>query len=371
MKILLLSVLYTVFNCLLSVAGNGISLSHNVSHVPSESTPATPTGLFDTDDILNIKLSGDLKELFNDRYEKAQYHKLALSYATADSSVISIATEAKTRGHFRKALGNCLYPPILLRFTKNESFKTSLFKDQAKLKLVMPCKGDEYVVREWLIYRLYNLLTPKSFKARLVRVQLEDTKRNKSANPFYGILLEEEQQMAKRNHAVLLDGEVIKPEQAEVNTFLTMAVFEYLIGNTDWSVQYQQNVKVLLEDAAAFPTTVPYDFDHAGLVSAPYAKPAEELQMYSVLERRYRGYCVADMKEFSEVINRFKHVKKDIYKLYSDCPLLDAKYVKSTKKYLDEFYATITDNKQMEKEFTYPCNPNGTGNVVIKGLRKN
>src|SRR5207253_8215845 len=146
-----------------------------------------------------------------------------------------------------------------------------------------------------------------------VKVELDDVKKKKNRDPFYGILLEEEEQMAKRNHSVLLDKKMIKPEQAEVNNFLTMAVFEYLIGNTDWSVQYQQNIKLLLQDSAAVPMTVPYDFDHAGLVNAPYAKPAEELQMYSVVDRRYRGYCVLDMKEFKEVISLYKQLKKEIY----------------------------------------------------------
>lgn len=370
-KIVLLLVLSLLFRCGLSAAVNPFNFRDSITGLTgNDSSMVVDKGLFDADEVLNIKLTGDLRELFNDRGEKVKYHKIAISYTAADSSPISIAVEAKTRGHFRKTLGGCLYPPIFLRFTNNKAFKTSMFRDQAKLKLVMPCQGDEYVVREWLIYRLYNLVTSKSFRERLVRVQLEDVKRKKNPVPFYAILLEEDQQLAKRINAVLLDKKIIQPEQVEVNTFLTMAVFEYLIGNTDWSVQYQQNIKLLLEASSAYPSAVPYDFDHAGLVSAPYAKPAEELQMYSVMERRYRGYCLPNIKDFSEVINKFKQLKKDIYKLYNDCPLLDPKYIKSTKKYFDDFYATITNNKLLEKEFSDPCNPHGTGNIVIKGLKK-
>lgn len=335
-----------------------------------ESANSPGSDLFDTDEVLNIKLSGSLREIFSDRGEKVQSHPISLSYTTLDSGEVTISAKVRTRGHFRKIVGNCLYPPLMLQFIKNSTFKSSLFKDQSKLKLVMPCQGDEYVVREWMVYRLYNLVTPKSFKARLVKIQLEDLKKKKKTTPFYGILLEEEQRMAKRNHSVLIDKKMIKPQQIEETNFLTMAVFEYLIGNTDWSIQYQQNVKLLLQDSAAFPTAVPYDFDHAGLVNAPYAKPAEELQMYSVVERRYRGYCVPDIKKFGEVISIFKRLKKDIYDLYANCPLLDQGYRKATKKYFDEFYATVNNGKAMQKEFSYPCNATGTGNVVIKGLRK-
>jgi hypothetical protein len=131
-----------------------------------------------------------------------------------------------------------------------------------------------------------------------------------------------------------------------------------------------QNIKLLGADSNAIPATVPYDFDLAGLVSAPYAQPAEELLMASVRQRRYRGYCISDMKTFDQVFAFYMGLKKDIYNLYTGCPLLDAKYIKSTLQYLDEFYATINNPKAVQKEFGYPCDKTGTGNVVIKGLRE-
>jgi hypothetical protein len=115
---------------------------------------------------------------------------------------------------------------------------------------------------------------------------------------------------------------------------------------------------------------VPYDFDHSGIVNAPYAQPAEELLMKSVQERRYRGYCMTDMKAFEKPIALYNRLKSDIYNLFTKCSLLDAKYIKSITKYLDEFYATINDPKSWQKDFAYPCDKNGTGNVVIKGLKE-
>jgi hypothetical protein len=264
-------------------------------------------------------------------------------------------------------MGGCTYPPVLLQFSKSGSLMTSAFKEQEKLKLVMPCAGEDYVIREWLVYKIYNLVTPLSFKARLVSVELYDTKKKKSTSPFYGILLEEDHQMAKRNQDVLIKRQ-LRPEQTDSTAFLKMAMFEYLVGNTDWSVQYQ-NIKLIGPDSLAIPVPVPYDFDHAGLVSPPYAKPAEELLMNSVRDRRYRGYCIPNMGKYEEVISLYNKVKPDIYKLYTTCTLLDAKYVSSTIKYFDEFYEIINNPAAFKKEFSYPCDKNGTGNVVIKGLR--
>lgn len=348
------------------------SLGTTAQTGPSASVPpqkSAEKGLFDSDEPLPITLKGNLKPILSDRSEEApKPHPLVLSYMKQDSSKMEIPVEVKTRGHFRRLRENCSFPPLLIQFKPQGAQLNTIFNEQSKLKLVMPCKTDEFVIREWLVYRIYNLVSPKSFRARLVKVTMEDEKSKKAASPFYGVLLEEEKQMAKRNESVSFERKLV-PEQTETEAFTTMAVFQYLIGNTDWSIQYMQNIKFIAKDSNSVAITVPYDFDHAGIVGAPYALPAEELQMSSVRERRYRGYCVQDMKAFDNAIALFNKLKPDIYGLYTNCTLLDAKYVKSTVQYLDAFYATINNPKAVQKEFGYPCDKNGTGNVVIKGLK--
>ena len=326
-------------------------------------------GLFDSDEVLHITLKGDIREVLKDRLGDPKYYAVLLSYSKEPGTEKNISVQIKTRGHFRRLKGNCFYPPLLIQFPKDGPQRSSVFKDQARLKLVMPCMGDEYLIREWLLYKIYNLVTPKSFRARLVKINLQDDRNKKPVAPFYGILLEEEKQMAKRNKLISVAPK-LKPEQVDADAFVSMAVFQYLIGNTDWSVQYLQNIKLLAKDSNAVPFAVPYDFDHAGMVNAPYAKPAEALEMQSVRKRRFRGYCIQNQKIFEPVITQYNRLKKDIYSLYTGCTLLDTKYIKSTTQYLDEFYATINNAKACKKEFGYPCDKNGTGNVVIKGLKQ-
>ncbi len=331
---------------------------------------AQSSELFEKEDLLEITLSGSIAELLKDRSNEPQFKELTMSYKDAGNKLITIPIKAKTRGHFRKQKGVCRYPPLLLNFSKDHS-KNSIFDQQDKIKLVTPCKDEKYVVYEYLTYRLYNLISPKSFKARLVKVVFDIASAKSPPEPQYGILLEEEEQMAKRNNSISVEGKIVRPEQTDPTDFLTMAVFEYMIGNTDWSVQYLQNVKLISDESGALPTAVPYDFDHAGIVMAPYAKPAEELLMSSIRERRYRGYCIQDMNQFTAVIERFNERKPEIYNLYTDNPLLDERYIRSTIKFLDDFYETINEPKRLKSEFQYPCDVNGTGNVVIKGMRKN
>ena len=325
--------------------------------------------LFESDEILSITLKGNTRELLNDRSEKSKYHPMTISYKKSDGPEINIPVEMKTRGHFRKLRENCTYPPLFIRFFPNSLHKSSVFKEQARLKLVMPCTGDDYIVREWLAYKIYNLVTPQSFRVRLVKVKLEDAKNKKSINPFYGLLLEEEQQMAARNKATLTVQQ-LRPNQTQQDAFLRTAVFEYLIGNTDWSVEYLQNIKLIKTGATSLPVTVPYDFDHSGIVNAPYARPPEELLLRSVMERRYRGYCITDLKVFEPTIALYNRVKKDIYDLYTNCTYLDARTIRASLKFLDGFYETINNPKSWQKEFAYPCDRNGTGHIVIRGLKE-
>ncbi len=326
-------------------------------------------GLFDSEEVLAITIRGNLKGLLNDRTGVPADFPMELSYQMEDKSIKSLPVVMKTRGHFRRIKENCKYPPLLIQFTDQSDHKKTIFGQQKKLKLVVPCSGDEYIIKEYMAYKMYQLITPMSFKARLVQVTLEDEKNKKPPVPFYGMLLEEENQMAERNQVVAFEKK-LQPQQTQLKPFLTVAVFEYLIGNTDWSVQYQQNIKLIATDSNAMPIVVPYDFDHAGIVQAPYAHPAPELQLTNTRERRYRGYCIQSLSAFDEILATYKAIKPQLYALYTSNTLLDEKYIKSTIKFLDEFYTTIDNPKLLQKALLYPCDKNGTGNVVIKGLRQ-
>ncbi len=333
--------------------------------------PPTPAwkGLFATQDTLSITLHGPVRKLLNNRLNSPKDFPLTLTYVQ-DNIQRSIPVQARTRGHYRRTAGNCIYPPLLIQFPAENPDSASIFREQHHLKLVLPCDEESYIIREWLVYKLYNLLTEQSFRARLVKVKLEDEYSKKPPLPVYGILLEEENQMASRNQMVDIERQM-DPVKLRRDAYLRMTVFEYLIANTDWSAKYLHNVKLIAADPTAVPVAVPYDFDHAGIVDAPYARPAPELQMISIRQRRFRGFCVSNISTYEPVIAQFNQLKKEIYQLYTECPLLDEKYITSTVKFLDEFYLVINNPKLWQKEFSYPCELQGTQKVVIKGMKKN
>jgi hypothetical protein len=331
--------------------------------------PTWAQELFGSDSILQIKISGDLRSLMTDNGDDATQHPIDIQYQDDEGSIRRLSIAARTRGNFRRTMGGCTYPPIMLLFQDSAKVTGTLFHQQKKLKLVMPCKGDQYVIKEYLAYRVYQLLTPIAFRARLIKLTLEDTRKNKTSEPFFAMLLEEEHQLASRNNMVSVEKK-IGPRQAEVSAFNRMAVFEYFIGNTDWSVEYLQNVKLISKDSNGIAYTVPYDFDHAGIVSPPYAKPAEQLELSSVRERRYRGYCLTDLNLLKPFIMEFQQAKDKINSIYETASYLDASNKKAVLKFIDDFYRVIADEARWKKEFAYPCDKNGTGNVIISGLQK-
>jgi len=348
-----------------------LSAQDTLKNIPSGYLDSTceKDALFESDEIFVICLKGDLRKLFKDRRLKPSYHPILMKYIMPNGETDSLNIRVKTRGHFRRQRENCKTPPLLLNFDSAQIQSNQLFADQKKIKLVTPCIDHKYVLREYLIYKIYQLITENSFHVRLVKLCFEDSIKGKKTKDQYGILLENHNLLADRLQAQLFKRINTRPERIIRQEFLNMAVFQYLIGNTDWSIQYLHNIKLISIKEKPGLIPIPYDFDHAGLVNAPYAKPTEELRMASIRQRRYRGYCIEDMREFQPTFDLFNKLKSDIYDIYTNNPLLEEKYIKQSLKYLDEFYQTINNPKLASKAFQYPCNPNGTGNVVIKGLK--
>lgn len=324
-------------------------------------------GLFESDELFKVCLSGNTRDLLRDRRGNSNYHPIILTYKLANGEQDSLCIRAKTRGRFRKLRENCRIPPLLLQLDSLQCQNHKLFAGQNKLKLVSPCVNDKYVVREYLLYRIFNLVTENSFRSRLIKLCFRDTLRNKVRDYQYAILLEHQKSMTKRIAARMYKRRHVTPNKILRSEYLKMTVFQYFIANTDWSIQYLQNMKLIIADNKPGLVAIPYDFDHAGMVYAPYAKPAEELRLSSVRERRYRGYCIEDMQVFQETFDLFNRLKPEIYALYEDNIHLDKNYIKQSLKYMDDFYETINNPKKAKKAFQYPCNPDGTGNVVIKG----
>lgn len=331
---------------------------------PKDTTKLHLGPLFKKDELLELTVVTNLKTLMKDRGEKPINHWAMIQYTTKKEKPVSLKIKVKVRGNFRKSPANCSFPPLLLDIPSKKD-KNTIFERQNRLKLVTHCQNEEYIFQEYLVYKVFNLLSDYSFKARLAKVTYVDSAGKKEPQTRYAFLLEDENFLAKRNRAKLFKLKNTSMTRTDSLQMATVAVFEYLIGNTDWSVPYLHNIRLLYTpDDRLMP--VPYDFDHSGIVEAKYARPPELLELSSVRERLYRGITYPPTL-LQQVFDKFRQIKPQLYALYQENPALNPGYVKRTTRYLDDFYEVINDPKAVKKFFILGGGKDNAG-VVIKGL---
>ena len=268
-----------------------------------------------------------------------------------DSTDVKEKVTLETRGHFRRE--NCTYPPLKIVFNKPDSTVLSSLKS---LKLVSTCKASnensQYLIKEYLSYKLYNLLTDKSFRVRLVDMDFIDSSGKKKPFKEFAFFTEDEKEMAKRNNCK--DWTVGKPptEAMDRAQMTLVSIFEYMIGNTDWSVPARHNIKTILSkaDPDSKPFSVPYDFDFAGLVNTDYATPDAMFGTVSVQERVYRGYA-RTMDELNATLDLFIKQKNNFYALINNCEYLNPNSKKGMIKFLEDFYSSIKNPKEVKSIF--------------------
>ncbi len=324
---------------------------------PKDSTKVKLGPLFKKEEMLEFSLTTNFTSLMKDRKNAKQPYRWArLEYDRKKKGAVALNVRVKVRGNFRRSPSNCTFPPLLLNIPSKKD-KNTVFERQNLLKLVTHCQNEEYIFQEYLVYKMYNLLTDNSFKARLAKVTYLDSAGKRESETRFAFLLEEESYMAKRNGAKNLYRKQTPMYLIDSVNMATVSVFEYMIGNTDWSVPFLHNIKLL--DNTTHITAVPYDFDHSGIIEAKYARPPQALDLYSVRQRIYRGISYPPAV-LEQVFENFRRVKPQIYALYEENPQLEKSYIKRTVKYLDEFYKTIDDPKSIKEVFTIDNSPRPT-----------
>jgi len=255
------------------------------------------------------------------------------------------------RGNFRR--GYCRIPPIMIDFRD----PASRMNRMGKLKLVMGCgqreDDEQLLLKEFLIYKIYNLLEEKSFRVRLAKTTYVDTRSRVKTYTQYAFLIEDDADMARRNGCRKKENHPpFSSESVDRETMTKVALFEYMIGNTDWSVPNEHNIKLVFpkKPENALPFTVPYDFDYCGLVDASYAVPNEVIGTEKVTERVYRGFP-RSIEELQVALDQFREKKAAIYALINGFTTISERHRKTMISYLDEFYKTINDKSDVQRIF--------------------
>ena len=311
---------------------------------------------FEADDPLNITLSLDLKK-FQKEKMKGEYMPVHFLYQLNDSIQIEKEVRIKARGKTRRNL--CSLPPFWLDM-RNADLKDDEQQDTERIKLVTHCKNnktyEDYVLKEYLCYKIYNIISPVSFRVRLARITYVDTGRDSKVTEGWAFMIEPMEMLAQRFNAVEIKDEGLLSRNMRPVEMNMLALFQYMIGNPDYSVPHRHNVKILGLPGlgAAGYTAVPYDFDYSGLVDAYYAVPSEYLDITSVKERYYLGPCRADM-DFALVIEQLNLYREEILQLINDFEYLDQKNIKSVVSYLEEYFQVAEYSNSLVFGFQRTC----------------
>jgi hypothetical protein len=272
---------------------------------------------------------------------------------------MELPVKVRTRGIFRLQRRTCWFPNLRLNFPKEETEGT-LFEGQDKLKMVNYCQDqDSYeqnVLEEYLVYRIYNILTDMGFLVRLARITYVDTSGKDDPLTRMGFILEHEDAMAARQDGTVLEVASASAESFQQDQAALLYVFQYMIGNTDWSITRSHNVTVMrIGWSEYYP--VPFDFDFSGLVDAPYAAPNPVIAhlIRSVRQRLYRGIC-NDAIDYQAVFARFIEKQDEILELVrTHPPELSERNRRDAARYLEDFYRVITDEGRARRYIVDVC----------------
>lgn len=315
--------------------------------------------LFDKEFPIEIELLLPLDSIKAESCSDAHYYKAILRYTERGGEKISLKVRVKKRGNFRCDSRNCTQPPLMFNFSK-KSVKGTLFENQDKLKLVLPCrpgrgKYQQYIQEELAVYKLYNELSPYSFKVRPVKLTLQDINRPLDTVTLYSFFIESEEAMALRLRGKILNATNVRQREFESFSMTRLSIFQFMIGNTDWSTTEPHNIVILSLNPFEPPVPVPYDFDWSGIINTPYSRPNSTLPITKVTERYYLGRCIG-ADTLYRVINEFKDKKASLIELITKekMGLSEGSKIKM-KDFLDEFFEMAEDKSWLLKRIDGEC----------------
>ncbi|MEO6330918.1 MAG: hypothetical protein ABIO55_18425 [Ginsengibacter sp.] len=318
--------------------------------ITGQALPINSQQFFLDDRVIEVTFTTDIKKLRTQKKNPA-WQPADIVMMFSDSSIIAEQIRVRPRGIYRK--NNCEIAALLLGFKNTSSPKLSPLKN---IKLVGGCgsgsKDEGLLLKEYVAYKMYNFISPMSFRVRLLHVTYKDSKQRARTYSQYAFLIEDMKDLADRNNCVEIKSKKFNTEATNRKQINLVGIFQYMIGNTDWAVTVLHNIKLMASknDTLAPPYPIPYDFDYAGLVNADYAVPGENLDIKSVTDRLYRGYA-RNINELQVNLDIFKETKEQLMFYVKNFRLLGSGEKKQMIRYLEDFYDIVENRKTARSVF--------------------
>lgn len=310
--------------------------------------------LFASDEILDLKLKFSVKDIRKDSNDST-YVDEVLWFKNDQGEWEELEVEMRTRGNFR--LTNCYFPPLRMKFKKKKREGT-VFEENKSLKLVMPCSraksADFYIAKEFMCYKMMEEVTPYTFSTRMVRIYFENEDDKKGEEELFGFLIEDDDDVAERFKGKIVDDKKILGTLLEDSAAVRHDLFQYMIGNTDFSGIFKHNQKVMqLDERTVIPLA--YDFDMTGFVNPPYAQVSNLVEIESVTERLYRGFC-RDEALFQAVREEFLAKEPVMFAIIDQHQeWMSSGEKKEVERFLGEFFTIIKNDKSFDNSIISAC----------------
>lgn len=306
------------------------------------------------DSALHLYLRQDWKNIEKHKKDKV-YQSADVRLVTATSDTIAIPAKVRTRGNMRLEI--CSLPPLKLKFEKADLQKHGL-SPLNEMDIVEPCHDDDTydqcLLKEYMAYKLWELVSPYYFRTQLLQIHYTNPDGTEAHDPSYAFFVENTEELVERLGGRRNKTPVISSNAVDKEPMLMVALFEFMIGNTDWFIQNRHNLEFVVIPGHSFLVTIPYDFDYSGLVAASYAAHHESLKLTSVASRYYQGWCFpeADVEKALEV---FLQQKENILKMPYQIQGLNEKSASQARAYLSGFFEIIENPKKLDNQILKHC----------------
>jgi hypothetical protein len=329
----------------------------------SSATPAQPTRLFASGEPIRLTLRGPIGSILSTpaAQRTARPASLALTHPAAETHAILLSP----RGLTRRKRETCDFPPLRVEFTARPA-PASLFERQKRVKLVTHCRKDtgfqQHVLVEYAAYRLLGAMSPHALKVRLAQVDYVGADGRPMLSRL-GFFIEDPDDAARRNGLEEVRTLGVAPSQLDPREAARAAMFQYMIGNLDWSMRSGppgddccHNFKLMgaSEQARTGLIPVPYDFDFSGLVNAPYATPPDVVPVSSVRVRRYRGHCIHNAQALG-LARELRGRRAELLGVFGQVPQLDERRRSAAVAYLAGFFRDIATDEDVQKRLLRTC----------------
>jgi hypothetical protein len=331
----------------------------DVQQLAKRQAAAENLPLFRTHEPLELTLAADFDAVNKDRtVDSTQRFPGVLTVAAEGGQPVAVPVQIGTRGNLRLSRRVCSFVPLRIEFSKKQA-KGTPFEGQGSLKLVTHCENsndyEQRVLGEALAYRIANLVTPASYRIRLARATYVDSSSDKTLTTRWAIFIEDADDVARRLQGRIAPLRERLFHHIDQPSLLRLAVFQFGIGNTDYSIHALHNVR-LVQDSQGVLRPIAYDFDVSGLVDPPYGAPSPKMRLRSLRDRLYRGPCLP-VEDLEPVLAEFRGKQTQILALYDAEPAMDRKQREAAQEYLRDFFDIIGSPRRTKTYFVDRCRP--------------